>query len=600
MASSPACRPFRCGPVGPSTSWPWPAVPPEPAPGRLATVAAPPARRSRSSWPSFPARCASPAPCSPTRTSCCRPGAAPQPRAPARQPHRTAHPPSSSSTAPAPSSTTARSSSAGSDRRSPSSRTRPQRSRPPASRTPRRRSRTSLVTPPAGAVLVTAAVGGTVSQGGATLTFAPGALRADAWVVIRTERRGVRGLKTTSLVYDLLAYDARTGAEITTFLSAPVLSVATDGSAAGAGIYYVAPDGSLEPIQHQRLRRHPHRGVAALQLVHHRLRRWTASRRHRPGAAAVPRRRRRRPAHPEPRRHRPRAVAPEQDDISFDGISGSSGGLHDRGHPERLASRSTWSSEPAPARDSPLGGTYDVTAAALDAGTFALTVQRPRPRRRRGPDLTAAAGTLDQAEVIVGAGTDARMTLHATSVSATLAAPSGPAVVVTGTAFDLQSSRLRHGAPGGRRHRGPLRHPAGLGGGSGWTLYNGYTTDTPLDGVTAHRGHPRGLQHRGPLGPRAVAHRRDPARHPHPGALSATVSGPGLVLAAGGATVLTLSAITGRWSRRLRDGGHAVGDRCLRTPGSPWPRSRVRSSSPINTRSAAAAGLPAGPYLRVP
>ncbi len=36
----------------------------------------------------------------------------------------------------------------------------------------------------------------------------------------------VTGLLTTSSVYDLRAYDARTGAEITTFLIDPVLTIA--------------------------------------------------------------------------------------------------------------------------------------------------------------------------------------------------------------------------------------------------------------------------------------------------------------------------------------------------------------------------------------
>ena len=99
--------------------------------------------------------------------------------------------------------------------------------------------------PPAGSVLVTAAIGGTVTAGRATLRFAPGSLPADAFVAIHAERRYVPGLHAVSLVYDLLAWDARTGAPITHFRTAPVLTIGVDG-ADGAAIWYLAPDGDLE------------------------------------------------------------------------------------------------------------------------------------------------------------------------------------------------------------------------------------------------------------------------------------------------------------------------------------------------------------------
>ena len=41
--------------------------------------------------------------------------------------------------------------------------------------------------------------------------------------------RYVAGLHAVSLVYDLLAWDARTGAPITHFRSAPVLTIGVDG-----------------------------------------------------------------------------------------------------------------------------------------------------------------------------------------------------------------------------------------------------------------------------------------------------------------------------------------------------------------------------------
>ena len=102
--------------------------------------------------------------------------------------------------------------------------------------------------PPAGAVHISAALGGTVRLGAATLTFAPGALPADAWVLVTSTRRHVAGLITLSDAYDLFAFDAVTGEEIHTFLSAPRLTVAVGTGAADAGIWYVAPAGSAQEI----------------------------------------------------------------------------------------------------------------------------------------------------------------------------------------------------------------------------------------------------------------------------------------------------------------------------------------------------------------
>ncbi|NMM33908.1 MAG: hypothetical protein HHJ13_07905, partial [Phycicoccus sp.] len=107
---------------------------------------------------------------------------------------------------------------------------------------------TPAITPPAGAVLVTAALGGSLVLGSATLTFAPGSLPADAWVVITARNATVPGLLTSSAIYDLRAFDARTGAEITTFLVDPVLTITVGAAAGTSRIWYVAPDGSLQAI----------------------------------------------------------------------------------------------------------------------------------------------------------------------------------------------------------------------------------------------------------------------------------------------------------------------------------------------------------------
>ena len=52
---------------------------------------------------------------------------------------------------------------------------------------------------------------GTVRFGAATLTFAPGSLPSDAWVLVTSHRTTLTGLITVSDVYDLHAYDAATG-----------------------------------------------------------------------------------------------------------------------------------------------------------------------------------------------------------------------------------------------------------------------------------------------------------------------------------------------------------------------------------------------------
>ena len=103
-------------------------------------------------------------------------------------------------------------------------------------------------TPSGDRVLVSAEHGGTVTVGNVTITFAPGALAADAYIVVTSESRGVAGLHATSPVFDLRAYDAATGAEIHTFLVDPTLTVAVPATASSSSIYYVASDDSLEQL----------------------------------------------------------------------------------------------------------------------------------------------------------------------------------------------------------------------------------------------------------------------------------------------------------------------------------------------------------------
>ncbi|MCW3066114.1 MAG: hypothetical protein JWN32_3286, partial [Solirubrobacterales bacterium] len=100
--------------------------------------------------------------------------------------------------------------------------------------------------PPAGSVLILAARGGTVSAGAATLTFAPGSLPSDAYVLITPVAVSVSGLVFAATAYDLQAIDAATGAVIEHFNSAPVLTIGGAGQA--SRIYYLDPANGPQAI----------------------------------------------------------------------------------------------------------------------------------------------------------------------------------------------------------------------------------------------------------------------------------------------------------------------------------------------------------------
>ena len=95
--------------------------------------------------------------------------------------------------------------------------------------------------PPPGSVFISASEGGSVTSGLARLTFAPGSLPSDAYVLLTASTAPVAGLTATSAVYDLLAWDAQTGAPIETFPIAPRLTIAGVGSR--SAIYYLPSDG---------------------------------------------------------------------------------------------------------------------------------------------------------------------------------------------------------------------------------------------------------------------------------------------------------------------------------------------------------------------
>ena len=102
-------------------------------------------------------------------------------------------------------------------------------------------------TPPAGSVLITPR-GGTVRLGAATLTFAPGALSADTWILIRTKPATGTDVLATSAVYELLAFDAATGAVVTHFAASPRFAVQVGDLAGASTVYYLDPETGAEKV----------------------------------------------------------------------------------------------------------------------------------------------------------------------------------------------------------------------------------------------------------------------------------------------------------------------------------------------------------------
>ena len=85
--------------------------------------------------------------------------------------------------------------------------------------------------------------------GDARLTFAPGALPADAYVLVTQTSDNAFGLLLASSVYDLHAYDARTGELIETFLVAPELTIFVGrGLTLAPSIAYIDPVSGAETM----------------------------------------------------------------------------------------------------------------------------------------------------------------------------------------------------------------------------------------------------------------------------------------------------------------------------------------------------------------
>ena len=149
--------------------------------------------------------------------------------------------------------------------------------------------------PPSGATLVAASVGGIVTAGDATLTFAPGFLAADAYVRVTP--------LSAPYAFELEAWDAATGQEIHSFLVAPVLQIRTGTLPVAPQIVYVDPAGATSPVASVY---DPAAGTISAALPH-----FSTYAANTPPASPGPwlvtmyRRRQRDDPDPERRRHRP-------------------------------------------------------------------------------------------------------------------------------------------------------------------------------------------------------------------------------------------------------------------------------------------------------
>ena len=331
--------------------------------------------------------------------------------------------------------------------------------------------------PPAGAVFVSAATGGTVTAGRATLTFAPGSLPTDAWVVIHLDRRAVRGLLATSVVYDLLAFDARNGAAITTFRAAPVLTIAVDGATASQRIYYLAPDGSLEVMP----------TVTGVGTV-------TAALPHfSPFAAGSPLDGLVGAIVPVLQQYLADALSGprtetlddldlgvlviESPTISFTGFDVATAPFTVSVTVSGLVRIDLVVGSRRVAGTATLSGTYAVANEALDAGDFSLTLADLSLTVADVLTLTAASAEFAQD------GDD--VTITASAATATLAAPGGPALTVTATDLDLL---IQDDGDVAFRLAGATAALTGIpqvsASGTGWTLaYNGTGALVTLGGV---------------------------------------------------------------------------------------------------------------------
>ncbi|MDA8436815.1 MAG: FG-GAP-like repeat-containing protein, partial [Actinomycetales bacterium] len=342
--------------------------------------------------------------------------------------------------------------------------------------------------PPAGSVLVSAALGGTVTVGAATLTFAPGALPADAWVHVTETHRGVTGLLLSSAVFDLVAYDARTGALIESFRSAPRLTIGVGGGAAGSTIYYLDPSGRIEAIPTTvdtsagtvtALLPHfsaygagsPLAGLAAPII--------SALQQYLADAVAEPRTQ----TLSDVDLSVLTVVAPT---ISFAGITGTTDHYTTSVSISATITVNLTVGGRAITGTAGLTGTYVVSDQALDAGTFGLTLTNLHLGIADVVVLDAASASLTQTS-------DTDVAVSATSVTASFNAPGGPSLQLSATSLDLLLRKGTANSAALRIAGGTVSLtgvPQVAVSGTGWTLvYNGtggaVSLGTPATSVPA-------------------------------------------------------------------------------------------------------------------
>ena len=287
-----------------------------------------------------------------------------------------------------------------------------------------------------GPQLISAARGGTIAAGAATLTFAPGSLPDDAYVTVSVTSGDEAGLGAVSAIYNLTAIDAATGAVIEHFGSAPVLSIAVgDDTGAGASIYYLPTNGAPQAINttydagaHQVIAGLPHFSTyAVLFSIESVLEQYasnaiTGDHTFTPGDLVVG-----------------GVVDIAAPSLTFDvtSVTGNGAGATFTATITVTAAGATISTAPLTAAFGAVSGSYVLANQTAGQGTLTLTLGGPSITVAGLASLSAATAEL----VSHDDGTTTTTTIGAANVAATVSAGAGgPAVSVTSPAFGLVAS----------------------------------------------------------------------------------------------------------------------------------------------------------------
>ncbi|HZE05048.1 MAG TPA: hypothetical protein VE127_07485, partial [Solirubrobacteraceae bacterium] len=282
-----------------------------------------------------------------------------------------------------------------------------------------------------GPQLISAANGGTIDAGAATLTFAPGSLPHDAYVTVTVTTGTTAGLGAVSAIYDLKAIDAVTGSVIEHFASAPVLSIGVEsGHADGASIYYLPDRGAPQPIgttydaaTHTVSAGLPHFSTyAVLFSIQSVLQQYangqlTGERSFSPGDLLLG-----------------GIVDISAPTLDFQNITfqGSGAGTTFSGTVQISAASATIATAPFTAAFGAVSGQYLLTSQAATAGTLTLSLSAPSITVAGLASLAAATAKL----VSNDDGTTTQTNLGATGVTATAAAgAAGPSLTISGAAL---------------------------------------------------------------------------------------------------------------------------------------------------------------------